>query len=415
MSTTPTNGKEFSGRPRYQPYTGPRIYKHVSRGRPCLICGKTDWCSYSLNGEVSCCARKTEGADYISKKEGWGIYFHNKDAGCRAVSASAPPRRQKRLPPPTPVAPLEVRDAVYRKLMELSPATNHPAELIEGEHGLLTRGFTEEDFPRFGSLPAKASDRAALARELRMFVRTVFYEYAEKTGFAGVVGVPGFWQEKDGSVRLWVDRDEAGPMLLIPYRDLDGRIQACQFRRSAPLGDGQKRYSWLSTPAKRKGVTSGTPIHYTFRAGECPEGSTVIMTEGGLKARAFVRRRPKARVLATSGVTCSHELLIAAARGRRALAAFDADHRQNKNVCRHLARLIAAREQDAEVHGLGTETRVVVWETVEGRRDKGIDDAALLGLPLRSLAVAEWYATLSGAPLEEVTKVWREMRYEVKS
>jgi hypothetical protein len=59
--------------------------------------------------------------------------------------------------------------------------------------------------------------------------------------------------------------------------------------------------------------------------------------------------------------------------------------------------------------------RVVVWETAEGRRDKGIDDAALLGLPLESLAVAEWHSSLSGPPLEEVTKVWREMRYRVKT
>lgn len=56
-----------------------------------------------------------------------------------------------------------------------------------------------------------------------------------------------------------------------------------------------------------------------------------------------------------------------------------------------------------------------MWETAEGRRDKGIDDAALLDLPLRSLGVAEWYASLSGPPLEEVTKVWRQMRYKVKT
>ena len=46
---------------------------------------------------------------------------------------------------------------------------------------------------------------------------------------------------------------------------------------------------------------------------------------------------------------------------------------------------------------------------------KGIDDAALLDLPLKSLAVAEWYASLSGPPLEEVTKVWREMGYRIKT
>jgi hypothetical protein len=414
MSTALGERKESAGRPRFKPYTGPRVYKHVSRGRPCRICGKTDWCSYSLNEEVSCCARKNEGADYVSKKERWGIYFHNKDGQAHAPPAASS-RRVNRVPPATELAPLEVRDAVYRRLIQISPATGHAAELIEGEHGLLSRGFTEEDFPRFGSLPATAAGRSALARELRMFVRGRFPEYAEKTSYAGVIGVPGFWQDKTGAVHLWMETDEAGPMLLIPYRDLAGRIQACQFRRSAGLVGGQKRYSWLSTPAKRKGVSSGTPVHFTFREGECPAGGTVLITEGGLKARAFVKRRPKAKLLATSGVTCAHELLIAGSRGHRALIGFDADHRENKNVCYHLARLIAAREQDAEVHGLETETRVVVWETAEGRKDKGIDDAALLDLQLKSLAVAEWYASLTGPPLEEVTKVWRQMRYQVRT
>ena len=414
MSMASAEWKEGGGRPRYRPYAGPRVYKHVSRGRPCRICGKTDWCSYSLNEEVSCCARKSEGADCVSKRERWGIYFHKKEDRPPAPSVSAP-RGVKRVPAGTQLAPLEVRDAVYQHLIRISPVTCQASELIEGEHGLLSRGFTAEDFPRFGALPAKAAERSALARELRMFVRGTFPEYAEKTSCAGVVGVPGFWQDKTGTVHLWTEADEAGPMLLIPYRDLAGRIQACQFRRSAGYTGGQKRYSWLSTPAKRRGVSSGTPVHFTFREGECPAGGTVLITEGGLKARAFVKRRPKAKLLATSGVTCAHELLIAGSRGHRALIGFDADHRENKNVCLHLACLIAGRWQDAEVHGLEAETRVVVWETVEGRRDKGIDDAALLGLPLRSLSVAEWYATLSGAPLEQVTKVWREMRYEAKT
>lgn len=413
MSSALAERKESAGRPRFKSFDGPRIYKHVKRGRPCRICGKTDWCSYSFNEEVSCCARENKGADYVSR-QGWGIYFHNQDAA-RSSQPSGAARRFKKPPPATPLAPLEVRHAVYEQLIKLSPAASRPAELIEGEHGLISRGFTGEDFYRFGALPAKAAERASLARELRAFVRAAFPEYAERTGYAGVVGVPGFWQEPTGAVQLWTEGDEPAPSLVIPYRDLEGMIHACQFRRSAQLPENQKRYSWLSTPTKRKGVSSGTPVHFTFRDGDRMPGNTVLITEGALKGRAFVKQRRHARVLATSGVSCAHELLIAGARGLRALIGFDADHRRNKNVCYQLARLIAAREQDADIHGLETETRLVVWETTEGRRDKGIDDAALLDLPLRSLAVAEWYAALSGPPLEEVTKVWREMRYRVSS
>src|SRR5215218_4190740 len=78
MSSAPAERKESAGRPRFKSFDGPRIYKHVKRGRPCRVCGKTDWCSYSLNEEVSCCARENKGADYVSR-QGWGVYFHNKD------------------------------------------------------------------------------------------------------------------------------------------------------------------------------------------------------------------------------------------------------------------------------------------------------------------------------------------------
>jgi hypothetical protein len=75
-----------------------------------------------------------------------------------------------------------------------------------------------------------------------VFVRAAFPEYAERTGYAGVVGVPGFWQEPTGAVQLWTEGDEPAPSLIIPYRDSGGMIHACQFRRSARLPENQKRY-----------------------------------------------------------------------------------------------------------------------------------------------------------------------------
>jgi hypothetical protein len=61
---------EGVGSPRFKPYTRPRIYKHMSPNRHCRICGKTDWCSYSLNEEVSCCTQKNERAHYVSRESG---------------------------------------------------------------------------------------------------------------------------------------------------------------------------------------------------------------------------------------------------------------------------------------------------------------------------------------------------------
>jgi hypothetical protein len=58
--------------------------------------------------------------------------------------------------------------------------------------------------------------------------------------------------------------------------------------------------------------------------------------------------RPSAHLIATSGVSCTHELLIAASRPYNALIGFDSDYRTNPAVCAQLASFIAARELDLQ-------------------------------------------------------------------
>ncbi len=100
--------------------------------------------------------------------------------------------------------------------------------------------------------------------------------------------------------------------------------------------------------------------------------------------------------------------IVEAARTYNALIAFDADHKTNPAVCRQLARLIAAREQDATSRNLSTTTRIVFWEGY-----KGIDDAAkAANVTLTTFSIAEWFATLEGDPLDEVNKVWNEIGYQ---
>ncbi|MEP7037999.1 MAG: hypothetical protein ABI891_06620 [Acidobacteriota bacterium] len=53
-------------------------YKRVSRRHPCLICGKPDWCSRTSDESVSFCARITDGADRLSRKERWGVFYHDR-------------------------------------------------------------------------------------------------------------------------------------------------------------------------------------------------------------------------------------------------------------------------------------------------------------------------------------------------
>ena len=132
----------------------------------------------------------------------------------------------------------------------------------------------------------------------------------------------------------------------------------------------------------------------------------MVITEGGLKAETVVHHRPKARLIATTGVSCSHDQIIEAARPYNALIAFDSDHRTNRFVCRQLARLIARRSADSAEHKLGTTTTVLVWEG-----PKGIDEAILQNVVLRIKTVSEWYETLKTEPREEVQRFWNELGF----
>ena len=382
----------------YRGPAGPRKYRHVSANRRCRICGKPDWCSYTLNEEVSFCARTTVGANAVSK-QGWGIYFHTD--GHNDTPASKPKKKTKKEEPQVELAPLEIRHAVYTELLRISPVTRYAAALVNGPGGLLSRGLPETELNKYGALPPSPKERDDLARALRLFVMQRFPDWGRKYSHAGVVGIPGFWQDRQGVVHLWKNISYTRPLLVIPYLDGEGRIQACQLRKgSEDLSDDEKRYCWMATPIERRGVGLSSPIHFTYLQNECAADETILITEGALKANVFVSLRPRARVLATSGVGNSHQELIEATRGRHVMIGFDADHRTNHQVCRQLGRLIAGRAKDAAAHNLNVSTTIVFW-----KGPKGIDDAALLNVPLTKLTVNEWVSTLSGQPLEEVMKI----------
>lgn len=246
-----------------------------------------------------------------------------------------------------------------------------------------------------------------MARILNKFVTDRFPENTLRNFHAGVIGVPGFWQDESGIVQLWKDRDYNMPLLVIPYRDGKGRIQACQLRlHRNDVPTGEKKYRWLSSPLERNGTSSGTPIHFTFSTGTLPPGQTVIITEGALKAETLLSLRPKARVIATSGVSCSHAEIVEAARSYNALIAFDADYKTNPAVAQQLARLIATREQDTAAHHLKTTTRIVTWE-----RYKGIDEALLANCTLQIMTILQCYSALEGQVLAEVKRVWDVTNY----
>jgi hypothetical protein len=372
----------------------------VTKYRRCRVCGKPDWCGFTTDEQTSICMRVSNGSKRMSRNGG-NIFHHN-----RLLLVARLGIGRKQSPLPSEIAPIESRNAVYQELIRRSPAQKYP-QLIDGPHGLLSRGLGKSQLQSYGALPRTQKERSSLARTLNKFVTDRFSEDALRNSYAGVIGVPGFWQDESGIVQLWNDRDYNMPLLVIPYRDGKGRIQACQLRlHRNDVPTSEKKYRWLSSPLERNGTSSGTPIHFTFSTGTLPPGQTVIITEGALKAETLLSLRPKARVIATSGVSCSHAEIVEAARLYNALIAFDADYKTNPAVARQLARLIATREQDIAAHHLETTTRIVTWQ-----KYKGIDEALLANSTLDIMTIPQWYSALEGRVLAEVKRVWDVANY----
>jgi hypothetical protein len=100
----------------------------------------------------------------------------------------------------SPLAPIEIRDFVYGRLIELSPAERYHGLLISGEKGLRARGLSECHFGNYGGLPAGSSERDRIARQL-------LRETSDQFPCAGSLrGVPGFWEDGRG-VHLWKPKD----------------------------------------------------------------------------------------------------------------------------------------------------------------------------------------------------------------
>ena len=162
-----------------------KVFCRVNRRRPCRICGKPDWCVFVHDGErISICMRVSDGARKINR-HGGAIFIHEdwreeKGIDVRAVADI----------PQWPIAPIEIRDFIYGRLIKHSPATLYPDAVIAGEKGLLARGLSERHFGNYGGLPASSGERDRLARLLLQEMNDRFPD----TG--SLRGVPGFW--KDG-------------------------------------------------------------------------------------------------------------------------------------------------------------------------------------------------------------------------
>jgi hypothetical protein len=363
-------------------------YRRVSKNRPCSICGKPDWCSTTATETISFCARSTMNADRISP-HGWGV-FYDHVPGFQSKRAFGPLPTRKKIVVTPALAPPVVRDQVYRKLIELSPASSSH-EIISGRGGLRDRSIF--DHANYGSLPKSVRRRNMLVGNLVK----AFAGDRERHPIS-FAGVPGFWKDKNGELRLWSRKDSVEDLMLIPFVGSDGLIRACQIRFMRFVSNRSGRYIWLSSSNKRTGCGSGAPLHHARPRSTSNE--PVLVTEGALKAATAQRFLIDRYVVGNSGVATSHREIIGTARGRPLEIAFDLDSFTNPHVARALAALVRLRYSDQASFGYGDGVRIVVWDGPI----KGIDEALLAQVPLLHLSVTEWLKRLSPKCLGEATR-----------
>ena len=136
--------------------------------------------------------------------------------------------------------------------LELSP--QHKADL-------LARGLTEARIARnqYRTLPQGDGPRRLLAGML--------------ADFYDLEGVPGFYTDEQN---CWNISGYSG--LLVPSRNKDGLIQGLQIRLDGET-DAKRKYRWLSSRGRNRGVRSLSWIHVTGNI----HAKTAYLTEGGLK------------------------------------------------------------------------------------------------------------------------------------
>jgi hypothetical protein len=188
--------------------------------------------------------------------------------------------------PQSPIAPIEIRDFIYGKLIEFSPATLYLDVLITGEKGPLARGLSECHISNYGGLSAGSRERDRIARLLLQEINDQFQGVA-----SSLRGIPGFWEDGNG-MHLWKPKDYLLPRLLIPVRDGSGRIQTCQMRLPFATKKGG-RYLWLSSSDLPHGTGSGSLLHFEFHLADLPRNARIVIVEGVLKADVLSAIRPE--------------------------------------------------------------------------------------------------------------------------
>lgn len=318
-------------------------FERCTPARPCPVCGRKKFCSVGAYTVV--CTREAEGALHSGENTIGTYYVHALDGAAIAARAARGPVAHHQT---SARAPADVLDRAYRAVLaRLTLADDDRA-------GLVARGLDAGAIvgAQYRSLPERG--RAALARVV-----------GEAVGVDLAPTVPGVvWRENERggywSLAGW-------PGLVIPVRDLDGRVVALKIRRTGECAS-YERYTWVSSTSTA-GPGPGAPVHVPVAARALrATAARLVITEGELKADVSTALSG-VPVVGVPGVG-AWPAAVEVARGwgaARVDVAFDMDARCNKAVADAQGRLVAA------LRACGFETGLLRWT----EKHKGIDDFLL--------------------------------------
>lgn len=313
-------------------------FVRCTRGNPCPVCGREKFCTI---GEVAVlCTRVAEGSVRTGTNDCGEFYVHMLDG-------AAPERRPP--PPRAPAverAPVEVRDRAYRAVLA-------QLRLDDADRAALrARGLPDAhvDANGYRTLPVEGRARLALA-------------VVGAVGEAQARAVPGVFWKEEGRRGWWSFGGSAG--VLVPLRDLDGRVAALKVRRRDPIEEGGPRYLYVAS-TKHGGPSAASVVHVP-EAARALRGSAplVAITEGELKADVATALAgvPFVSIPGVGGWAQGVDLALAWG-ARRVEVCLDMDRLHKRDVADAARCIVSELRREGFVVGLPR------WD----RRFKGIDD-----------------------------------------
>ena len=207
------------------------------------------------------------------------------------------------------------------------------------------RGFTDEQIDKAGYISAPKF----------YSTRTNEILFGRNTDLSGI---PGVFRTKSGE---WTARTDYPDGVLIPIRDIKGRIEGFQIRVDHPKGSN--KYLYYSSGSCESGTKAKTWIHCTEGIAESDD---IILTEGALKADTIyaLSGMPVIAVMGVRSVKYLPGFIEKNLTGKTIHVAFDMDSYDNPHVQKAEQALFDIFEQKEIKY------RRLVWDD----NYKGLDD-----------------------------------------